>query len=315
MSAQLKILSLHTSGYPAVHTTYCLGPQCDTVGHSVPLAVQLLLLRTAYRTCSISITSAAAAHTTAAKLLLLLLTPPLTSLLLPLLLLDQHANQPHAQVFDLADEASPVELDAAVCTFLAPDCALLALREGSLALLRLHPADSSMTLRTVGACPPAACLCATSHTTSLTESDAPQPVGESPKQAEEAETGLVFLGSHLGDSLLVGYSAVRGTAAVDASEWLSLMRVAVKQEEQEQGEGGWGDWKSDSPPEGEIRGDASGDSTAAVAVAAAVAAAADVSDVMDEGSDSGDLNGHADDECTVSVSCLCTLVACGTAYT
>jgi hypothetical protein len=211
-------------------------------------------------------------------------------------------------VFDLADEASPVELDAAVCTFLAPDCALLALREGSLALLRLHPADSSMTLRTVGACPPAACLCATSYATSATaKSDVPQPAGESLKQVAEAETGLVFLGSHLGDSLLVGYSAVRGTAAVVASEWLSLMRVAVKQEEQEQGEGGWGDWKSDSPPEGEIKGETKGDASSATggsgtaAVPAAAAAVANASDTMEEGSDGGDMNGYADAECTVSV--------------
>ena len=42
-------------------------------------------------------------------------------------------------------------------------------------------------------------------------------------------SGLVFLGSKLGDSLLVGYDAVRGVGAVDAGEWLSLMKVAVKQ--------------------------------------------------------------------------------------
>jgi hypothetical protein len=122
------------------------------------------------------------------------------------------------EVYDLTanEDGDALELDESAFSFLAPDAALVSLASGDICMLRVHISPAKgvveyLTLRRIGTSPSAAVL-------------ASVPFGG-------VSTGLCFLGSMLGDSLLLRWELLRGSRSVQADELYSLHRSMKKEEE------------------------------------------------------------------------------------
>ncbi len=108
---------------------------------------------------------------------------------------------------------------------MAPDSMLLALQSGNAALLRLHQNETTglvdtLTVRLVGTCPPS---------TALASFDL-RGGNEYSLFSSEISDGLAFLGSMLGDSLLMKWKIKRGTRNVEAEDYRGLQRFIKKEE-------------------------------------------------------------------------------------
>ncbi len=118
-----------------------------------------------------------------------------------------------------------MELGHCSSVFMAPDAMLLALQSGNAALLRLHQNETTglvdaLTVRLVGTCPPSTTLASFSL----------RGGNEYPPFSFEISDGLAFLGSMLGDSLLIKWKIKRGDCHVDADDYRRLQRFIKKEE-------------------------------------------------------------------------------------
>ncbi len=109
---------------------------------------------------------------------------------------------------------------------MAPDAMLLGLQSGNAALLRLHQNETTglvdaLTVRLVGTCPPS---------TALASFGFQRRNFEYSPFSSEISDGLAFLGSMLGDSLLIKWKIKRGNQNVEAEDYEGLQRFMKKEE-------------------------------------------------------------------------------------
>ncbi len=108
---------------------------------------------------------------------------------------------------------------------MAPDAMLLTLQSGNAALLRLYQNETTglvdaLTVRLVGTCPPPTTLTSFSL----------QGGNEHPPFPIEISHGLAFLGSMLGDSLLIKWTLRCGDCPVEVCDYRQLQRFVKKEE-------------------------------------------------------------------------------------
>ncbi len=109
---------------------------------------------------------------------------------------------------------------------MAPDAILLALQSGNAVVLRLHQSETTglvdaLTVRLVGTCPPSTTL-ASFNTRGGCEYSSQFPF--------ESSDGLAFLGSMLGDSLLMKWNIYRRDQNIEAEDYTGLQRFIKKEE-------------------------------------------------------------------------------------
>ncbi len=118
-----------------------------------------------------------------------------------------------------------MELGHCSGAFMTPDAMLLALQSGNAALLRLHQNETTglvdaLTVRLVGTCPPSTTLASFSL----------RGGNEYPPFSFNISHGLAFLGSMLGDSLLIKWDIKHRDCHVDADDYRRLQRFVKKEE-------------------------------------------------------------------------------------
>ncbi|CAN0087699.1 unnamed protein product, partial [Scytosiphon promiscuus] len=174
------------------------------------------------------------------------------------------------EVVDLSSYDVCIELDVVRSAFLTPTSMLLSLRTGEVYALRLHLAVAAaaatgvftgvatpnrvvgQSLRPVGRASPCSVLAVSAS------GEGRRGGGDGGEAAERASTGLVFMGSRVGDSLLVKYAVAsagaqpgrRGKDAAGALVAKKEPKTEVREEGSEGNEGGGTSKKEGGSPAG-----------------------------------------------------------------